>query len=172
MSNQKLDNQAADNIRALAISMVEKANSGHPGGPMGGADFIHILYSEYLRFDPQNPEWMWRDRFFLDPGHLSAMLYAQLHLLGNYSKDDISNFRQWGSATPGHPEVDHKRGVENTSGPLGQGHAMGAGAALAGKFLQAKFGDWTDHTIYAFISMEVSRKRFHRELAVLLGTLV
>lgn len=152
MSNQKLDNQAADNIRALAISMVEKANSGHPGGPMGGADFIHILYSEYLRFDPQNPEWMWRDRFFLDPGHLSAMLYAQLHLLGNYSKDDISNFRQWGSATPGHPEVDHKRGVENTSGPLGQGHAMGAGAALAGKFLQAKFGDWTDHTIYAFIS--------------------
>ncbi len=152
MSNQKIDNQAADNIRALSISMVEKANSGHPGGPMGGADFIHVLYSEFLRFDPNNPEWMWRDRFFLDPGHLSAMLYAQLHLVGNYSKEDISNFRQWGSVTPGHPEVDHKRGVENTSGPLGQGHAMGAGAALAGKFLQAKFGDWTDHTIYAFIS--------------------
>ncbi len=152
MSNQKIDNQAADNIRALSISMVEKAKSGHPGGPMGGADFIHILYSEFLRFDPKNPEWMWRDRFFLDPGHLSAMLYAQLHLVGNYSKEDLSNFRQWGSVTPGHPEVDHKRGVENTSGPLGQGHAMGAGAALASKFLEAKFGDWTDHTIYSFIS--------------------
>ena len=152
MSNQKIDNQAADNIRALAISMVEKANSGHPGGPMGGADFIHILYSEFLRFDPKNPEWMWRDRFFLDPGHLSAMLYAQLHLLGNYTKEDVSNFRQWGSVTPGHPEVDKKRGVENTSGPLGQGHAMGAGAALAAKFLEAKFGDWTAHMIYSFIS--------------------
>lgn len=152
MSNQKIDNQAADNIRALSISMVEKAKSGHPGGPMGGADFVHILYSEFLKFDPKDPEWMWRDRFFLDPGHLSAMLYAQLHLLGHYSKDDISNFRQWGSVTPGHPEVDHKRGVENTSGPLGQGHAMGAGAALASKFLQAKFGDWTEHTIYAYIS--------------------
>lgn len=152
MSNQKIDNQAADNIRALSISMVEKAKSGHPGGPMGGADFVHILYSEFLKFDPNNPEWMWRDRFFLDPGHLSAMLYAQLHLVGNYSKEDISNFRQWGSVTPGHPEVDHKRGVENTSGPLGQGHAMGAGAALAAKFLEAKFGHWTSHNIYAFIS--------------------
>lgn len=152
MSNQKIDNLAADNIRSLSISMVEKAKSGHPGGPMGGADFVHILYSEFLKFDPKNPEWMWRDRFFLDPGHLSAMLYAQLHLLGNYSKEDVSNFRQWGSVTPGHPEVDKKRGVENTSGPLGQGHAMGAGAALASKFLQAKFGDWTEHKIYAYIS--------------------
>ncbi|MEQ8472476.1 MAG: transketolase [Marinoscillum sp.] len=152
MSNQKIDNQAADNIRSLSISMVEKANSGHPGGPMGGADFVHILYSEFLRFDPNNPEWMWRDRFFLDPGHLSAMLYAQLHLVGHYSKEDVANFRQWGSVTPGHPEVDKKRGVENTSGPLGQGHAMAAGAALAGKFLEARFGEWTDHKIYTYIS--------------------
>lgn len=152
MSIQEIDLRCADNIRALSVAMVEKANSGHPGGPMGGADFVHILYSEFLRFDPANPEWMWRDRFFLDPGHLSAMLYAQLYLLGNYSKEDVANFRQWGSVTPGHPEVDQKRGVENTSGPLGQGHAMGAGAALAGKFLQARFGDWTDHTIYAYIS--------------------
>lgn len=150
--NTKIDNLCADNIRALSIAMVEKANSGHPGGPMGGADFIHILYSEFLKFDPANPEWAWRDRFFLDPGHLSAMLYAQLHLVGFYSKEDISQFRQWGSVTPGHPEVDRKRGVENTSGPLGQGHAMGAGSALAAKFLQAKFGDWTEHTIYAYIS--------------------
>ena len=150
MSN--IDLACADNIRALSAAMVEKANSGHPGGPMGGADFIHILYSEFLRFDPNDPNWMWRDRFFLDPGHLSAMLYAQLHLLGNYSKEDIEGFRQWKSITPGHPEVDVERGVENTSGPLGQGHAMGAGAALAAKFLEAKFGDWTAHTIYAYIS--------------------
>lgn len=150
--NQEIDNKCADSIRFLSVAMVEKAKSGHPGGPMGGADFSHILYSEYLRFDPDNPEWAWRDRFFLDPGHLSAMLYGQLHLLGYYSKEDISSFRQWGSVTPGHPEVDQKRGVENTSGPLGQGHAMGAGAALASKFLSAKFGEWTDHTIYAFIS--------------------
>ncbi|RED97398.1 transketolase family protein [Marinoscillum furvescens] len=152
MSNQQIDVRCADNIRALSAAMVEAAKSGHPGGPMGGADFIHILYSEFLRFDPDNPQWAWRDRFFLDPGHLSAMLYAQLHLVGNYSKEDISNFRQWGSVTPGHPEVDQARGVENTSGPLGQGHAMGAGAALAAKFLAAKFGAWTDHKIYAYIS--------------------
>ncbi len=152
MSNLKVDQQCADNIRVLSAAMVEKANSGHPGGPMGGADFIHILYSEFLKFDPDQPDWMWRDRFFLDPGHLSAMLYAQLYLLGNYSKEDVAAFRQWGSITPGHPEVDQKRGVENTSGPLGQGHAMGIGAALAGKFLEAKFGDWTKHTIYAYIS--------------------
>lgn len=152
MANQKIDDLCADNLRALSVAMVEKANSGHPGGPMGGADFSHILYSEFLKFDPDNPQWIWRDRFFLDPGHLSAMLYAQLYLLGNYSKDDVTAFRQWGSVTPGHPEVDQKRGVENTSGPLGQGHAMGVGAALAAKFLAAKFGTWTDHTIYAYIS--------------------
>ena len=152
MANPKLDKLSADNIRLLSVAMVEKANSGHPGGPMGGADFMHVLYSEFLQFDPDNTEWRWRDRFFLDPGHLSAMLYSQLYLLGNYSKDDVSNFRQWGSITPGHPEVDHKRGVENTSGPLGQGHAMGIGAALAGKFLEERFGSWTDHTIYAYIS--------------------
>ena len=146
------DLRAADNIRILAAAMVEKAKSGHPGGPMGGADFIHILYSEFMRFDPSDMQWPWRDRFFLDPGHLSAMLYAQLHLWGAFSKSDLEAFRQWGSCTPGHPEVDQKRGVENTSGPLGQGHAMGVGAALAAKFLQHRFGDWTEHKIYAYIS--------------------
>ncbi|MFP4506147.1 MAG: transketolase family protein [Cyclobacteriaceae bacterium] len=148
----QIDLKCADNIRLLSAAMVEKAQSGHPGGPMGGADFMHILYSEFLRFDPADPEWFWRDRFFLDPGHLSALLYAQLHLFGFYSKADLEHFRQWGSATPGHPEADHRRGVENTSGPLGQGHAMGIGAALAAHFLEAKFGDWTDHTIYTYIS--------------------
>ncbi|MCH4551638.1 transketolase family protein [Aestuariibaculum lutulentum] len=150
--NKKLDQQAADNIRALAVAMVEKANSGHPGGPMGGADFMHILYSEFFNFDPTDMEWPFRDRFFMDAGHLSTLMYAQYYLLGNYAKDDVANFRQWGSITPGHPEVDVKRGIENTSGPLGQGHTMGVGAAIAAKFLQARFGDWMNHKIYGFIS--------------------
>ena len=152
MSNHQKDQRAVDNIRVLSVAMVEKAKSGHPGGAMGGADFIHILFSEFLKFDPDDTSWRFRDRFFLDPGHMSAMLYSQLYLLGNYSKEDVSEFRQWGSVTPGHPERDLKRGVENTSGPLGQGHAMGAGAALAAKFMAAKFGSWVDHKVYAFIS--------------------
>ena len=144
--------KAADNIRALAVSMVEKAKSGHPGGPMGGADFMHILYAEFMRFNPSNKGWHTRDRFFMDAGHLSSLMYAQYSMLGLFSMDDLANFRQWGSVTPGHPEVDVERGVENTSGPLGQGHAMGVGAAIAAKFLQSKFGDWMDQKIVAFIS--------------------
>jgi transketolase len=150
--NKKIDQLAADNIRALAISMVEKANSGHPGGPMGGADYMHILYSEFFNYDPSDMTWPHRDRFFMDAGHLSPLMYSQYYLLGNFSKDDVQNFRQWGSVTPGHPEVDVNRGIENTSGPLGQGHTMGVGAAIAGKFLQARFGDWMNHKIYGFIS--------------------
>jgi transketolase len=144
--------QSADNIRALAVAMVEKANSGHPGGPMGGADFMHILYSEFFNYDPSDMTWPFRDRFFMDAGHLSTLMYAQYYLLGNYKKDDVSSFRQWGSITPGHPEVDVARGIENTSGPLGQGHTMGIGAAIAAKFLQARFGGWMNHKIYGFIS--------------------
>ena len=150
--NKKIDQQSADNIRALAVAMVEKANSGHPGGPMGGADFMHILYSEFFNFDPTDMTWPFRDRFFMDAGHLSTLMYAQYYLLGNYAKEDLANFRQWGSNTPGHPEVDVARGIENTSGPLGQGHTMGVGAAIAAKFLQARFGDWMNHKIYGFIS--------------------
>lgn len=150
--NKKIDQQAADNIRALAVAMVEKANSGHPGGPMGGADFMHILYSEFFNYDPSDMSWAFRDRFFMDAGHLSTLMYAQYYLLGNYKKEDIANFRQWGSITPGHPEVDVARGIENTSGPLGQGHTMGVGAAIAGKFLQARFGEWMNHKVYGFIS--------------------
>lgn len=149
---KNIDLQAADNIRALVISMVEKANSGHPGGPMGGADFIHILYSEFMNFDPSDMSWPFRDRFFMDAGHLSTLLYAQYYLLGNYKKEDLNNFRQWGSATPGHPEVDINRGIENTSGPLGQGHAMGIGAAIAAKFLAARFGSWMNHKVYSYIT--------------------
>jgi len=150
--NQKMDQLAADNIRALAISMVEKANSGHPGGAMGGADFMHILYTEYLNYDPTQMDWPFRDRFFMDAGHLSALMYAQYYLLGNYKKEDVQQFRQWGSVTPGHPEVDVLRGIENTSGPLGQGHAMGVGAAIAAKFLGARFEGLFDHKIYGFIT--------------------
>ena len=150
--NKQIDQLAADNIRALCIAMVEKANSGHPGGPMGGADFMHILYSEFLNYDPTDMSWPFRDRFFMDAGHLSTLLYAQQYLLGNYTKEDLENFRQWGSVTPGHPEVDVARGIENTSGPLGQGHTMGVGAAIAAKFLAARFGNWMDHKIYGFIS--------------------
>ena len=142
----------ADQIRIISAAMVEKAKSGHPGGAMGGADFINLLYAEYLEFDPSDPTWFERDRFFLDPGHMSPMLYSTLSLYGFYSKAELANFRQWGSPTPGHPEVDVKRGVENTSGPLGQGHTFAVGSAIADKFLQARFGDWMAHTHYAYIS--------------------
>ena len=144
--------KAADNIRILSAAMVEKANSGHPGGPMGGADFMHVLYSDFLQYDPDDMHWPLRDRFFLDAGHMSAMLYATQTLLGNYSLDDVKNFRQWGSPTPGHPEVDVARGIENTSGPLGLGHAFGAGAAVAERFLTSRFGEIASHQTYIYIS--------------------
>ncbi len=147
-------NRAADNIRILAASMVEKAKSGHPGGAMGGADFINVLFSEYLVFDPKDPNWATRDRFFLDPGHMAPMLYAQLALIGKYSIDELKQLRQWGSPTTGHPEFDIARGVENTSGPLGQGHTFAVGAAIAAKFLAARTGNpgFEEETIYAYIS--------------------
>ena len=152
MNDSKLMNRAADNIRILAASMVEKANSGHPGGAMGGADFVNVLFSEFLVYDPQNPRWEGRDRFFLDPGHMSPMLYSVLAFTGKYTLDELKQFRQWGSPTPGHPEVTVDRGVENTSGPLGQGHTYAVGAAIAAKFLKARFGEVMNQTIYAYIS--------------------
>jgi transketolase len=132
--------------------MVESAKSGHPGGAMGGADFMTILYSEYLVYDPDDMGWAFRDRFYLDPGHMSAMLYTQLRLLGNYTTEELQNFRQWGSPTPGHPEIDIQRGIENTSGPLGLGHAFGAGSAIAERFIRARYGEWTEHMTYIYIS--------------------
>ena len=152
MNDKQLMNRAADNIRILAAAMVEKAKSGHPGGAMGGADFINVLYSEFLEYDPNNPFWEGRDRFYLDPGHMSPMLYAQLTLAGKYTLEDLKQFRQWGSPTPGHPEVDLVHGIENSSGPLGQGHTYAVGAAIAAKFLKARLGDVMGHTIYAYIS--------------------
>ena len=144
--------KAANNIRILATSMVEKAKSGHPGGAMGGADFVSVLFAEFLRYDPDNMLYPFRDRFFLDPGHMSPMLYSVLALAGHYSLEELQQFRQWGSVTPGHPEVDFLRGVENTSGPLGQGHAMGLGAAIAERFMVARFGEWQAHKTYIYIS--------------------
>lgn len=150
----ELMNHAADNIRILAASAVEKAKSGHPGGAMGGADFINVLYSEYLRYDPKNPHWAGRDRFFLDPGHMAPMLYAQLCLTGKYTLEELAQLRQWGSPTTGHPEFEIARGIENTSGPLGQGHVFAIGAAMAAKFLAARTGNPTfaQEKIYAYIS--------------------
>ena len=150
--NKELLTRAADNIRILTVGMVEKAKSGHPGGAMGGADFINVLYSNFLKFDPDDPDWMCRDRFYLDPGHMSPMLYAVLTLTRQMRMDDLRSFRQWKSNTPGHPEADLSHAIENTSGPLGQGHAMAVGAAIAERFLVERFGDWMAHKTYAFIS--------------------
>lgn len=152
MKNSSTLEMAADNIRILSAAMVEKAKSGHPGGAMGGADFINILYTEFLNFDPSDPAWPFRDRFFLDPGHMSPMLYSVLTLCGFFTMEDIKNFRQWGSPTPGHPEFELSRGVENTSGPLGQGHTMAVGSAIAERFFAARFGEWMSHKTYTFIS--------------------
>jgi transketolase len=151
-TNNKIIEIAADNIRILSASMVEKARSGHPGGAMGGADFVTVLYSEFLNYDPSDMTWINRDRFFLDPGHMSPMLYSILSMTGNYTMEELSNFRQWGSPTPGHPEVEPARGIENTSGPLGQGHVMAIGAAISERFMVQRFGEWMAHKTYAFIS--------------------
>lgn len=163
--------RAADNIRILAASMVEKANSGHPGGAMGGADFINVLYSEFLVYDPKNPNWEGRDRFFLDPGHMSPMLYSTLALTGKFTMEELKQFRQWGSPTPGHPEVCVERGIENTSGPLGQGHTFAVGAAIAAKFLAARFGEVMGQTIYAYISDGGIQEEISQGAGRLAGTL-
>ena len=152
MNSTILMNKAANNIRILAAAMVEKAKSGHPGGALGGSDFVNVLFSEFLRYDPENPGWEARDRFFLDPGHMAPMLYSQLCLAGKYSLDELQTLRQWGSVVPGHPERDIERGVENTSGPLGQGHVFAVGAAIAAKWFNARVGEMHNPNIYAFIS--------------------
>lgn len=152
MNTTEVMNRAADNIRILAASMVEKAKSGHPGGAMGGADFINVLYSEFMEYDPENPGWEARDRFFLDPGHMAPMLYAVLSMTGKYTMEDLKSLRQWGSVTPGHPERNIERGIENASGPLGQGHTFAVGAAIAAKWMNHRFGDVHNPTIYAYIS--------------------
>ncbi|MGN0216259.1 MAG: transketolase, partial [Prevotella sp.] len=172
MNDNKIMNRAANNIRVLAASMVEKAKSGHPGGAMGGADFINVLFSEFLVYDPDDARWTGRDRFFLDPGHMSPMLYAALTLRGMFTMDDIKQFRQWGSPCPGHPELDVEHGVENSSGPLGQGHAIAAGAAVAEKFMEARLGaNMMQHTIYCYISDGAVEEEISQGVGRLAGTL-
>ena len=119
---------------------------------MGGADFTNLLFSRFLNYDPEHPQWIARDRFFLDPGHMSPMLYSVLALTGKFTMEELMQFRQWGSVTPGHPELCPERGIENGSGPLGQGHVMAVGCAIAERFLTAQFGDIVSHKTYAFIS--------------------
>ncbi len=169
----KLLNKAADNIRILAVAAVEKAKSGHPGGSMGGADFINVLYSEFLQYDPKNPAWVGRDRFYLDPGHMAPMLYGQLCLTGLCTLEELANLRQWGSPTTGHPEFNVMRGIENTSGPLGQGHCFAVGAAIAAKFLAARTGNPTfaKETIYAYISDGGIQEEISQGAARIAGTL-
>lgn len=150
--DNKIITRTADNARVLITAMVEKAKSGHPGGSMGGADFTATLFANQLIYDPRNPQWIARDRFFMDPGHMSPMLYSILAITGKYSLDELKEFRQWGSVTPGHPELDVNRGVENSSGPLGQGHVMAVGCAIAERMLVAQFGEIVAHKTYAFIS--------------------
>ena len=171
MIDSKLMTRAADNIRILAASMVEQAKSGHPGGAMGGADFVNVLFSKYLVANPDNPSWFARDRFFLDPGHMSPMLYSVLHLAGRYSTDDLKAFRSWGSITPGHPELDVEHGVENTSGPLGQGHVMAVGCAIAERFIATHYSEVFAHKTYAFISDGGIQEGISQEAARIAGYL-
>src|SRR5512140_1293698 len=142
--------QMADAIRVLAMDAVQKADSGHPGMPMGMADVATVLFSRFLKFDSAHPNWPDRDRFVLSAGHGSMLLYALLHLTGgDVSLDDIKAFRQWGSKTPGHPEYGHTPGVETTTGPLGQGIATAVGMALAERMANARHGDGlVDHFTY------------------------
>lgn len=172
MNDKQLMNRAADNIRILAASMVEKANSGHPGGAMGGADFINVLFSEYLIYDPDNLTWEGRDRFYSDPGHMSPMLYSALAMQGKFTIAELEQFRQWGSPTPGHPELCVERGIENSSGPLGQGHAIAAGAAVAEKFLEARLGkEVMQHRIFAYISDGAVEEEISQGVGRIAGTL-
>ena len=171
MIDSKLMTRAADNIRILAASMVERAKSGHPGGAMGGADFVNVLFSKYLVTDPDDATWFARDRFFLDPGHMSPMLYSVLHLAGRYTTDDLKAFRSWGSITPGHPELDVEHGVENTSGPLGQGHVMAVGCAIAERFIATHYSEVFAHKTYAFISDGGVQEGISQEAARIAGHL-
>jgi len=171
MIDSKLMTRAADNIRILAASMVEQAKSGHPGGAMGGADFVNVLFSKFIVTDPDDPTWFARDRFFLDPGHMSPMLYSVLHLAGRYTTDDLKGFRSWGSITPGHPELDVEHGVENTSGPLGQGHVMAVGCAIAERFIATHYSEVFAHKTYAFISDGGVQEGISQEAARIAGYL-
>ncbi len=168
--------QCADAIRILAADAVQKANSGHPGLPMGAADCAFALWGNYLSFNPEDPTWANRDRFILSAGHGSMLLYSLLHLFGyDLSLDELKNFRQWGSKTPGHPEFGHTVGVEVTTGPLGQGFANGVGMGIAAKMAAERFNtaDFKaiDHTIYTLLGDGCLQEGISYEAAALAGHL-
>lgn len=153
MSSRK---ELANAIRALSMDAVQKAKSGHPGAPMGMADIAEVLWRDFLKHNPQNPSWADRDRFVLSNGHGSMLIYSLLHLTGyDLPMEELKNFRQLHSKTPGHPEVGYTAGVETTTGPLGQGIANAVGMAIAEKTLAAQFNrpghDIVDHYTYAFM---------------------
>ncbi|MEW5960110.1 MAG: transketolase [Chloroflexota bacterium] len=157
MTETSLDQLCVDTIRTLAMDGVQKANSGHPGMPMGMADAAYVLWTQFLRYNPQNPDWFNRDRFVLSAGHGSMLLYSLLHMTGyDLPLEQLKQFRQWGSLTPGHPEYGLTPGVETTTGPLGQGFANGVGMAIAEAFLAATYNrpdhNIVDHYIYAIVS--------------------
>ncbi|WP_336287470.1 MULTISPECIES: transketolase [unclassified Bartonella] len=153
MTNTQQQNQMANAIRFLAIDAIEKANSGHPGLPMGAADIATVLYTKFLSHNPKNPRWPNRDRFVLSAGHGSMLLYALLYLSGyeDISLEDLKNFRQIGSKAAGHPEYGHIAGIETTTGPLGQGLANAVGMALGERLCHARFGNLIDHYTYALV---------------------
>jgi transketolase len=176
-SSGQLEDRAVNTIRFLAVDAVEKANSGHPGTPMGMADIAWVLWTEFLRHDPKDPHWQNRDRFILSAGHASMLLYSLLHLTGyeDMTLEQLKNFRQWESKTAGHPEFGHASGIEVTTGPLGQGFANGVGMGLAAKMLAARFNgaDFkpVDHFIYALCSDGDLMEGISAEAASLAGHL-
>ncbi len=169
----KMEALVANALRVLAMDAVQKANSGHPGMPMGAADMATVLWLRYMRFDPTRPRWPNRDRFVLSAGHGSMLLYGILHLLGLLTLEDLKRFRQWGSRTPGHPEYGLTPGVETTTGPLGQGFANGVGMALAERMLAARFNregfPLFDHFTYAIVSDGDLMEGISHEAASLAG---
>src|SRR6267154_2584379 len=156
-STPELDQLCINTIRALTIDAVQKANSGHPGLPLGAAPMAYVLWTKFMRYNPRNPQWENRDRFLLSAGHGCMLLYSLLYLTGDdLSLDDIKSFRQWGSKTPGHPEFGLAPGIEITTGPLGQGFANGVGMAMGAAHLAAKFNQndfpLIDHYVYATVT--------------------
>ncbi|MCL2282924.1 MAG: hypothetical protein FWC26_06365, partial [Fibromonadales bacterium] len=144
--------RAADNARILSAAMVQKAKSGHPGGAMDSTEFFNVLFGEFLKFNPKDPYWRPRDRFYMDPGHMSAAFYSALCFTKRLTTEDLKNFRQLNSHTPGHPDLDVLRGVENTSGPLGLGHAIALGSAIAERILVNRFGKLFEHKTVSLLS--------------------
>ena len=155
--SKDLDNLTINTLRFLAADAVQSANSGHPGLPLGAAPMAYVIWKRHLKHNPKNPNWYDRDRFVLSAGHGSALLYALIHLSGyDLSLDELTNFRQWDSKTPGHPEYGHTPGVETTTGPLGQGFANGIGMAMSERFLSKKYNksnlNVVDHHVYGIVS--------------------